>query len=127
MMNTERRLHPRIRLQLPVTVINRDGETLPAELIDLASRGFAIAVEPQWLGHIEVVDTHSGAICFPVVISLRLQLPGAVGVVSVEARQVYKRRLSQQVYQFGFLITGFDGDGKRLLSEFIQRHRAAGL
>lgn len=116
---TDRRALQRTDVHLQATVINWHGEERMTHVLNLSDNGFMLEGTLELAEHIEVINPKTGEPIFPVEPRVMIQMPDN-STVEVTARLIYKRRLSQKQFQFGFLIVKFEGDSEERIAALVR-------
>ncbi|WP_286236940.1 PilZ domain-containing protein [Neptuniibacter halophilus] len=110
----ERRIHPRIHVQLPAELATREGESVDVSLINLSLGGMLVEGGPEMAG------------LKPPVIGAPLELYLHFGIddqpLHCLCRVVYNQRQSQTCLRYGLSILSIDQQASQVLQGFIDRH-----
>lgn len=119
----ERRQYPRVRTDLPATIVFRDGVSAAATLLNLSRTGAQIGCDTT-LARRMCRPTSPPEPFRPVELTLCVDLPiCAEGTTRIEvtARVVVPRRVSAAEYRIGLRFIGIEPESDRVLERFLQR------
>lgn len=111
-MLSERRIHPRVNVDLPATLSTVDGESLEVQLINLSINGLLLEGGQELLALKPGRDS-------TIEFSLHYQL-NALKVNSL-CRVVYRQRLSQRKHRLGVKILSMDQAAMTEVEQFINQ------
>ncbi|MES9904361.1 MAG: hypothetical protein ABW168_17000, partial [Sedimenticola sp.] len=94
--------YPRIEDDLPAKVFNQAGEAVDVRIVELSMGELKFESDVDLIDHIQVVDPFGNALLQKKVrAEFSLPLGSKKVSLSLQCRQVCKRRLSQHLYHVG--------------------------
>ncbi|EAR59785.1 PilZ domain-containing protein [Neptuniibacter caesariensis] len=112
-MNPERRIYPRLNVNIAAELSTREGETADVTLINLSLGGMLVEGGPEMA---ELKPPVQGA---PLELYLHFGL--ADGPVHCLCRVVYNQRQSQRCLRYGLSILSVDHQASERLQAYIQQ------
>ena len=118
-LRKEKRQYPRIKARLPLEIISKSGEVLPAVSLDMSLDGLQIECDhktQQQLVHAN--EKHNSG--QPVEMDIQIQLPlsqHSLSRMEMRCRLVITRRLAQNTYHLGLNYLKLEDATK--LDEFL--------
>ncbi|WP_027856663.1 PilZ domain-containing protein [Marinobacterium jannaschii] len=113
-MRPERRIYPRLCVELPAELEKNDADTLDVTLLDISQGGFLLE------GGTELMQVRQPATVGGAEFNLHFGL--ADSAIHCHCRMVHQRRVSQHRVQYGVSILSIDQQGFEILDRYIKRH-----
>ncbi len=113
-MRPERRIYPRLGVELPAELEQNDAITLDVTLLDISQGGFLLE------GSAELMQVRSPSGAGSAEFNLHFGL--ADSAIHCHCRIVHQRRISQHRVQCGVSILSIDQQGFDRLHGYIRRH-----
>lgn len=115
-MQAEKRLHPRVGVDLPAELEPYGGECFDVRLINLSLGGLLVEGDEQLEKLIDVNRRTAGAA--PVEVNIHFGLEQ--GAVHCHCRLIHMHRLAQNRFQMGMKILSIADTHHQSLSRFIE-------
>lgn len=116
-MQTERRLHPRKSLTVPVQVLVPEGsgvQAYHATTINLSEDGIQLSCNRAIV--LSLLEQEQ----YPPTCQLVFSLPDEQAEIHVDARLVVNRRLAADHHCLGFSLVSFKDGGEALLTNYLR-------
>lgn len=112
-MNQERRIYPRVHVEIPAEVEDGRGETANATLLNLSLGGLLLE------GGGDLLELQSPVKGMPLELKVHFGLESEP--VHCHCRVVYSQRQSQQCMRYGLIILSIDQHASDMLQAFIAK------
>ncbi|MGB0205501.1 MAG: PilZ domain-containing protein [Neptuniibacter sp.] len=112
-MHQDRRIYPRIHVEIPAEVEDGRGETADVTLLNVSISGLLVE------GGTDLLQLKAPAAGFPLELKVHFGIEGEP--VHCHCRVVYNQRQSQQCMRYGLIILSIDQHASEKLQAFIAR------